>query len=419
MRGNVGTLVRANVRVLCLIVALAAPGLRAQTYTVIHNFSGGRDGATPMAGLTMDRGGNLYGAANFGGNLGGDCGATGCGVVYRLANHNSSWILTPLYSFLGGNDGMNPQVANILIGPDGALYSSTYYGGGSCSDSDRGCGTVFELQPSANACHSAICPWMETILHSFDGDDGQGPVGALVIDQQGNLYGATTTGSFQNGGTAYQLLASGGWMEMILRDLYGYPGSSVSMDHSGNLYGSTFIGMDSPGTIYQLMPTGSGWIGTDIYDFTGGSDGGYPLAGVILDQAGNLYGATTSGGSGQGGTVFELTPSGDSWTYNLLYSFTGPSNGATVVGPIGNLAMDAARNLYGTTFADGASGYGAVFKLTPSGQGWSYTSLHDFTGGSDGSYPYSNLVFDNQGNIYGTASGGGAFGLGVVFQIRP
>ena len=402
-----------------LIAALATPLAQAQTYTVIHNFTGAQDGATPMAGLTLDRAGNLYGMANFGGNSGGNCGASGCGVVYRLTNHNSSWIVTPLYSFLGGDDGMNPQMANVLIGPDGTLYSSTYYGGGSCSGNNQGCGTVFKLQPSANACHSALCPWTETILHRFNGNDGSGPVGALVIDQQGNLDGATTTGSLRGGGTVYQLSPSLGWMETVIRDLYGYPGSSVNLDHAGNLYGSTFIGVSSPGTIYQLMFSGGNWIGADIYDFTGGGDGGYPKAGVVFDQAGNLYGATTAGGSGQGGTVFELSPLNGGWNYSLLYSFTGPGNGGVVVGPIGNLVMDAAGNLYGTTFADGASGYGAVFKLTPSGEGWTYTSLHDFSGGSDGSYPYSNLAFDGSGNIYGTASGGGAFGLGVVFQIRP
>ncbi len=402
-----------------LFVGIATQAAYAQTYSVIHNFSGVGDGATPMAGLTLDRAGNLYGTANFGGNSGGNCGIGGCGVVYRLTKHNSAWALTPLYSFLGGDDGMNPEAANVVIGPDGSIFSTTYYGGGSCNGSNQGCGTVFKLQPPANACQSAICPWTETVLHRFNGADGAGPVGALVFDQQGNPTGATMTGSLRNGGTVYQLNSSGGWTETILFHPYGYPGSSVTMDHAGNLYGSTFVGMQSPGTIYELMPSGSNWIGTAIYDFTGGSDGAYPKAGVIFDQAGNLYGATTAGGSGQGGTVFELTPSGGSWNFNLLYSFTSSGNGRVVVGPIGNLVMDAAGNLYGTTFADGANGYGGVFKVTHSGGGWNYTSLHDFTNGADGSFPYSNLVFDDQGNLYGTASGGGAFGAGVVFQISP
>ena len=399
---------------LTIFGAYAAQG---QTYSVLHSFSGGSDGATPMAGLTIDAGGNLYGTANYGGNVGGNCGSQGCGVVYRLSSHNAGWILTPLYSFLGGNDGMNPQVANVVFGPDSELYSTTFYGGGPCQGNNQGCGTVFKLQPPPNTCHSVSCPWNETILHSFDGDDGSGPVGALVFDQSGNLYGVTTAGSLQNGGTVYQLNPSSGWMETVLFIAYGYPGGSVTMDHAGNLYGSTFIGNSSPGTIYQLMRSGSNWIGTSIFEFTGGTDGQYPKSGLILDQQGNLYGATTAGGSGQGGTVFQLSPSNGSWTYNLLYSFAGPNNGMVVVGPIGNLVMDATGNLYGTTFADGAFGYGAVFKLTQSGSTWTYTSLHDFTNGQDGSYPYSNLVFDTAGNIYGTASSGGASGNGVVFKL--
>lgn len=410
---------RCAISVFGLLFALAMPAAHAQTYTVIHNFTGGADGATPMAGLTVDQAGNLYGAANYGGNLGGNCGAQGCGVVYRLANHNSGWVLTPLYSFQGGTDGTNPQMANIVIGQSGSLYSTTFYGGGSCSGYHRGCGTVFELQPPPNTCESALCPWTETILHSFDGGDGSGPVGALVFDAQGNLYGATNAGSGLNGGAVYQLNASGGWREQVLFIPYGYPGSGVAMSQAGDLFGSAFIGTSGPGAIYQLTRSGVNWIGTFIYNFTGGSDGAYPVAGVILDQAGNIYGATTSGGSGHGGTVFKLSPSNGGWTFDLLYSFTRAQNGFVIVGPVGNLVLDAAGNLYGTTFSDGQFGYGAVFKLTPTSSGWIYTSLHDFTNGSDGSYPYSNLVFDSSGNIYGTASSGGSFGNGVVFKLTP
>ncbi len=404
--------------VVLFVAAFLAHAARGQTYTVIHNFTGGGDGATPMAGLTVDAAGNLYGAANFGGKVGGNCGSNGCGVVYRLSHHNSNWILTPLYGFLGGSDGTNPQQANVVFGPDGSLYSTTYSGGGTCSQNNQGCGTVFKLQPPATACQSVSCPWTETILHSFSGDDGAGPLGALVFDQQGNVDGATNSGSLRNGGTIYQLDASGGYMEGILFHPYGYPGSSVTMDHAGDLYGSTSIGMEGPGTIFELTPSGSNWISTQLHAFTGGNDGAYPQAGVILDAAGNLYGATSAEGSGGGGTVFELSPSAGGWTYTVLYSFTGHGSGM-IVGPVGNLVLDAAGNLYGTTFIDGELGRGAVFKLTHSDSGWSYSALHDFTNGADGGFPYSNLVFDANGTIYGTASTGGAFGHGVVFQITP
>jgi len=401
-----------------LVVATFAGDACAQSYSVIHNFTGGSDGGMPLAGLTIDSVGNLYGTANLGGHTGENCGSGGCGVVYRLTQRNSSWVLAPLYSFSGGNDGMNPRMANVALGTNGSVYSSTYYGGGACTDDPRGCGTVFKLQPPASACHTALCPWRETILHSFNGADGSGPVGALIFDEQGNLDGVTNTGGLRNGGTVFELDAGSDYSEMILFHPYGYPGSALK-SHAGNLFGSTFIGMQSPGTIYELTLTGGNWIGTDIYDFTNGADGGYPQAGVIFDQAGNLYGATTTGGSGLGGTVFELTPSNGAWTFNLLFSFAAPPNGHFVNGPVGSLAFDALGNLYGTTVVDGAHGFGAVFKLSPSAGGWSYTSLHDFTGGSDGAYPYSNLVFDASGNIYGTASAGGEHGAGVVFEITP
>lgn len=407
----------AALTLLLAFAVLADEAAHAQNYTVIHNFVGGADGAAPMGGLTFDRAGNLYGLANFGGNTGGNCGTTGCGVVYKLTKHNSSWVLNALYNFAGGDDGANPQTASVVFGPDGAIYGSTYYGGGGCPG--NGCGTVFKLQPPANVCHSVSCLWSETLLHAFNGSDGAGPVGAVIFDSGGNLDGATNNGSFNNGGAIYQLNA-GGWHELILFHPYGYPGSSVSIDHAESLYGTTFNGGTNKfGSIYQLTQSGSGWLETDLYDFTNGADGSYPIAGVIFDDAGNLYGATASGGAGNSGTVFKLTKSNGNWSYSLLYTFQGPNNGNLIAGPVGNLVMDAGGTLYGTTLVDGAFGFGAVFKLSPSNGNWTYTSLHDFTGGSDGGYPYSNLVFDGNGNLYGTASSGGTWGLGVTFEITP
>jgi len=399
------------------LAALATEAAHAQSYAVIHSFAGGADGASPMGGLTFDHAGNLYGLANFGGNAGQNCGAGGCGLVYKLTKRNSVWVSTSLYNFNGGNDGANPGTANVVFGPDGAMYGSTYYGGGACRG--NGCGTVFKLQPPATFCRSVSCPWTETIIHRFDGGDGAGPVGAVLFDTDGNLDGATNSGSLNNGGVVYQL-NGGGWQDLILFHPYGYPGSSVSADHAENLYGTTFNGgTNSFGSIYQLTQSGLGWMESDLYDFTNGADGSYPVAGVIFDEAGNLYGATGTGGARNGGTVFKLTNSNGSWSYSLLYSLQGPNNSNVITGPVGNLVMDAAGNLYGTTLQDGAFGFGAVFKLSPANGSWTYTALHDFTGGSDGGYPYSNLVFDSSGNIYGTASDGGAWGLGVAFEIAP
>ena len=394
----------------------------AQGYTVIHNFTGGQDGATPMAGLTKDQAGNLYGTAAYGGNFEGSCGASGCGTVFRMANRNSGWVLSPLYSFVGGDDGANPE-ANLVVAPDGSLYGSTFLGGAPCDG--NGCGTVFNLKPAASACKAALCPWMESVIHRFTGLNGIGPVGAVVFDQTGNLFGATSSGGLRNGGTVFELSPSGGgWTDKVVYTSYGYPASGVIFDRSGNLLGTAFVGGNGQGSVYQLTPSGDGgWIASDLYDFTNGNDGGFPWAGLILDQAENLYGATSTGGSGGGGTVFQMVPSNGNSTLNTLHSFTGPGNGRFVVGPVGSLVMDNAGVLYGTALSDGANGYGSVFKLAPSNGSWIFTSLHDFTGGSDGGYPYSNLVFDASGNLYGTASVGGTGscpgGCGVIFEITP
>ena len=163
--------------------------------------------------------------------------------------------------------------------------------------------------------------------------------------------------------------------------------------------------------------------GKYFYSFQSGNDGGYPVAGLIFDQSGNLYGATSDGGSGGGGTFFDLTFSNGIWTLNTLYSFTGIAGNQC--GPWGTLVMDGAGNLYGTTLCDGAKNAGSVFKLTLSSGKWTYTSLHDFTGGSDGGNPISNVVFDANGNLYGTtyigglAGGCGGTGCGVVWEITP
>jgi len=174
-----------------------------------------------------------------------------------------------------------------------------------------------------------------------------------------------------------------------------------------------------------LTPSGSGWTETVLYSFTGGTDGANPYAGLIFDQAGNLYGATGNAGADNGGTVFELTPSGGSWKFSLLYSFTGV-HGQFAPGPIANLTFDSSGNLYGTTHGDGAFNFGSAFKLTPAGGSWNYTSLHDFTGGTDGGYPRSSILFDKNGNMYGTAAEGGTGNptncvgpCGVIFKITP
>jgi len=193
----------------------------------------------------------------------------------------------------------------------------------------------------------------------------------------------------------------------------------VVFDNAGNLYGTTYgysNGNEAPyGTVYELTPSGSGWMKKILYTFQGANDGGTVPAGLVADQSGNLYGATISYGTGGGGTAFRLTQSGGVWTFQILYSFVGTLNG----GPQESLAMNTAGNLYGTAIYDGAHGSGSIFRLTHSGSSWSYSSLHDFTAGSDGGNPISGVVFDRDGNLYGTAYLGGVSGRGVVWQVTP
>jgi len=391
---------------------LATQTIQAQTLTVLHNFTGGGDGAEPQAGVTMDRAGNLYGTASSGG--------AGLGTVFRLARAGSGWVLTPLYSFAGGSDGAFPQ-AGVIIGSNGTLYGSTTFGGAGAS------GTVFNVRPTATACKSALCPWMETVLYSFQGgSDGAHPrYGDLVFDPAGNIYGTTYDGGDDDGGTVFELLPSGGgWTEEVLHrfpssmDGKG-PMSGLVLDATGNLYGTTFKGGQyEAGTVFSLHPSGSSWTENTLYSFKDQADGSSPIGGLIFDQSGNLYGSSADGMS-NGGVIFEMTPQlSGSWTFNVLFGFVYPGD-YDCPGPWSSLTADAVGNLYGTAIFDGSYQNGSVFKLTPSNGGWTYTDLHDFTGQSDGGMPVGGVVLDAQGNLYGTTSAGGSLNLGVVFEITP
>jgi uncharacterized repeat protein (TIGR03803 family) len=192
------------------------------------------------------------------------------------------------------------------------------------------------------------------------------------------------------------------------------PVAGVTVDAAGNLYGTTsFGGANGDGAVYKLSRSGSGWTESVIYSFQGANDGQAPVGGVILDQAGNLYGTTFLGGLNGGGTVYKLSPSGGGWTLTTLYSFSGGG------GPYNFLTFDSHGNLYGTTNRDGAFGDGSVFKLTPNGSGWTFADLYDFTNGNDGGFPYGGVAVDANGDVFGTTSSGGSSNQGVVFEITP
>ena len=386
--------------ILACMAFLAALG-HAQTYTVIHNFSGCADGDFPTSTLIWDRAGNLYGSTELGGV---HCTYDNDGVVFQVKHNQSGWTVRPLQEFVFTNDNIAYPLdyGGLAFGPDGNLYGTTHYGGPS------NFGIVFRLQPPPRACTLFLCLWSLTILHEFNGNDGGYPGSGVVFDAAGNLYGTTALGS------AYELTPSGGgWNDIVI------PGAPTNagfvLDTAGNLYGVGTGGSHGQGAVYEFSPSPSGWTQTTIYSFTGGNDGTTPVGGLIIDHTGNLYGSTSHGGSGGGGTIFELSPSGGGWTLNTLCSFAG---NAQNFGPQSPLTMDAAGNLYGTTMSDG-HGAGTIFKATNSGGIWTCTDLYSYELGPNGGFPIGGVTLDGSGNLYGTTSEGGAFGAGVIWEILP
>lgn len=287
---------------------------------------------------------------------------------------------------------------------NGALFGTTE-GGGSF-------GTAFRVAPSQNG-------WRETVVHTFgNGTDGAQPIGGVVFDSSGNFYGTTSLGGAYGNGTVFQVSGSG-----VESEIYSFTGGNdgtnppagVTVDAHGNLYGTTSLGgINGDGVIYELSPSGSSWTQTVLYSFQGLNDGANPVGGVILDTAGNLYGTTFDGGVNGGGTVYRLSPSGGTWKMTILYSFTGGYGG-----PYNKLTFDSKGNIYGATNGEGAHGFGSVFKLTPAAGSWTLTDLYDFNNGTDGGSPYGSVAVDSHGNVFGTAATGGSKNQGVVFEITP
>jgi uncharacterized repeat protein (TIGR03803 family) len=386
------------------LLILTARPLAAQTYSVIYNFSGCADGYSPTSTLLMGGSGSLYGTTEYGGS---SCGTQGNGVVFRLKRAGTGWIETPIYIFKGPNDGVSPFMSGGLTeGPDGGFYGTTSFGG------QFGSGTVFRVRPPLRACTTALCPWVEDILHSFaGGTDGLTPMGNVVFDPAGNIYGTTENGG-SNFGTVFQLSRNGsGWAESLIGDVGGVLFAGVTLDRDGNVDGVNFEGGAGLGQVFQLTRSGTGWVENVIHTFDHGEGGG-SVAGLILDSMGNLYGATLYGGPEGGGVVYQLLPSGGGWTYRLLHDF------GRAFGPESTLTMDVDGNLYGTSNATGA-GFGSVFKLVRNGDSWTYINLYDFGTGDDGKSPIGGVTLGSEGTLYGTTSAGGTQGAGVVWQITP
>jgi len=306
---------------------------------------------------------------------------------------------TVLYTFQGGTDGANPW-AGLVRDTAGNLYGTTEAGG------TDGFGTVFKLNKTGKK---------KTVLYNFTGtgNDGAYTFACLVRDAAGTLYGTTYKGGASGDGTVFKLNKAG--KETVLYSFQGgsdgqNPMAGVIRDATGNLYGTTF-GAFGPnyGTLFKVTKTGKEKV---LHAFSGGADGGAPqYGGVVIDKAGNLYGTTSYGGTHQYfGVVYKVSKSGKE---TVLYNFTGGADGAQ---PNAGLVMDAAGNLYGTTTGGGANGHGAIFKLNKKGK---ETVLYSFTGGTDAAVPDANLILDSKGNLYGTSILGGTYGAGTVFKLKP
>jgi len=379
----------AALALVVLVVAIVATQpAEAQTFTVLHSFTGytgyPTDGARPEAVLVQDAAGNLYGTTYSGGTH-------NEGTVFEVSATGKE---TLLHSF-GYSDGAFPYAGLIRDGA-GNLYGTTYYGGSS------GYGIVFKLSKTGK----------ETVLHNFTGSsshDGAYPRAGVILDAQGNLCGTTYQGGLGYG-TVFKVSKAG--KETVLHSFAGgpsdgeFPYGGLVQDAAGNLYGTTYYGGNyENGTVFKANESGV----TVLYNFTGSPDGQWPYGGLIRDRAGDLYGTTYKGGTYDEGTVFELSKAGKE---TVLHSFTY-SDGAF---PYAGLIRDTAGNFYGTTSKGGSFAIGTVFELSGSGK---ETVLYNFVPGGPGEYPIGGVIRDAQGNLYGTTSKSTNGDYGTVWKLTP
>jgi hypothetical protein len=363
----------------------------------------------------------------------------------------------------GIKDGETPA-GGVILDQAGNLYGTTAYGGaGHCIllGGDVGCGTVYELTPPTR--QGGV--WTETVIYSFQGgNDGYLPMGNLVFDSAGNLYGATyygggfgvcNQGIYPYCGTIFKLsppkTEGGAWKEKVLYSFKSgtdgaNPNGSLVFDKKGALYGTTFFGGNQNcgqaaglgcGTVFRLRPPlrkGRPWGYELLYRFNqavlqGAADGENPGAGVVLGKGGTVFGTTLEGGLGPSawGTLFELKPSkrhGGAWVERIIYSFSESGFGGYRPGGV---VIDKSENLYGAAHFGGTSFAGTIFRLKPptnNGKAWRYGVLYNFMLPPDGIEPVGNLIFDSTGKLYGITQLGGTGpcqggGCGTVFEFTP
>jgi uncharacterized repeat protein (TIGR03803 family) len=417
------------------VFELSSNGSGEWTEQVLLKFDGGTLGWNLSSGVYLSPGGQLFGETWGGGN------SDETGTLYALTPGSGQWN-SSLVSNFAYTDGSGPQTS-LVADSKGNLYGTTL--GGGSSD----LGAVFELTPTSKG------KWKETLIYSFpQGHPINGTIfptaqpSSLIVDSARNLYGEAVGGGSKNDGMVYKLspMPDGSWQETTLYSFLGgvggnSPSGGLIVDNAGNFYGTAQYGGQGTidgqrptgyGLVFELSPKSDGtWSEKTLYQFGGyPSDGAQPVASLILDSAGNLYGTTYQGGDGgctstNGtligcGIVFKLSAENGSWHETVLHSFLGGTHDGQF--PLAGLALDKSGNLFGTTLSGGVGwvegdAAGTVFELSPAaGGGWQETLIVSFAGSTGDASPYGNLIFDASGNLYGTAA---EFSGGAVFKLSP
>lgn len=410
-------------------ILAASPDCSAQLhYKVLHGFDCSTEGCEPLGALALGKAEKFYGTASAGGNEGGECPAYGCGTVFGIAQSSKppyGWSTPTIHRFTAIGEGLDPY-GGVTLDASDAMFGTTPYGPGQYT------GTVFEIAPGSASQSS----WLSADLYNFDfnGDDPDGdyPLAPVTLGSGEAIYGTTEFGG--NGiGTVFRVVPSSiGWAETIIYAFCTFPTCNadgaqpiggVVFDAEGNLYGATPYGGNGYGVVYELMPTPSGqWNEKILWTFSGGTDGGYPGCDLIFDKQGNLYSTATGGGPYEDGVVFKLTPDGQGgWQESVIYGFPDAQNGGV---PFSRLTMDAAGNMYGVSKGGinaCDSGCGVVYRLHPESNGqWTYAVLHKFAGPpNDGAEPWAGVTLDGKGNLFGTTAFGGTYNQGTVYEISP
>lgn len=407
-----------------VLLLFASTVCRAQTETVLYGFIGVPDGEASFNGLISDSSGNLFGTTDFGGldfsSYGSSC-TDGCGTVFELEKLASGYSEHVLYRFTGISDGNKPT-SGLTMDADGNLYGVTQNGGTASGPY----GTVYEMVKSSTG-------YSYRLLYSFGPtvSNGDQPGGNLVMDATGDLFGTTSVGGSNGGGTVFELFKSAaGYTETVL---YNSPSLNVgmnlglAMDASGDLFGSTPYGgavtsncPNGCGAVFELVNSSGTYTYKLLYNFSGtGGDGAQPENNLVIDGSGNLYGCTSNGGPSNLGTLFELEKSSSGYTEKVLYSFAAgdpwPYNEDT------GLTMDGTGDIFGTSLVGSTPGSsGSAFELVKSSSGYAEKVLWNFQGTPvDGGNSCSELMLDSLGHLFGTCSGGGVQSAGIVFEIDP